>query len=251
MIMISLPLHLKPKFVYDLVRIGSLNDGGYLVEKNSLMYANCLISFGISTNWDFEKQFLSNRKINFRSYDGSINNLFWQEWKKRSLKKCIRFSFKDFFEYYTCEKEFKKFFNYNNFFSKFVGKGDNLVSLSDIFSEISENKVFLKIDIEGSEYDILDDLQLFQDRVIGLIIEFHDCDKKLDKILEFVSRINLKLVHIHGNNYDYVSDKGIPKSLEISFSSKPKIVEDIPIFPHKLDMPNKKKRPELELKFGG
>ena len=62
MIMISLPLPLKPKFVYDLVRIGSLNDGGYLVEKNSFMNANCLISFGISTNWDFEKQFLSNRK---------------------------------------------------------------------------------------------------------------------------------------------------------------------------------------------
>ena len=56
----ALPNFLKPKHSYLLKRIGSNNDGGYLVGKNSLKKANCLISFGINDDWSFE---LSLKKI--------------------------------------------------------------------------------------------------------------------------------------------------------------------------------------------
>ena len=39
---------LKPKHLYDLIRLGRNNDGGYLVEKNSLKVSKALISFGLS-----------------------------------------------------------------------------------------------------------------------------------------------------------------------------------------------------------
>ena len=50
---------LKPKYNYDLIRIGRDNDGGYLVEKKSLENTQSLISLGISDDWSFEEQFLN------------------------------------------------------------------------------------------------------------------------------------------------------------------------------------------------
>ena len=48
---------LKHKHLYDLIRLGRNNDGGYLVEKNSLKVSKALISFGLSFDWSFEKDF--------------------------------------------------------------------------------------------------------------------------------------------------------------------------------------------------
>ena len=79
----KLPINLKPKFEYNLIRIGSKHDGGYLIEKNSLLESKFLFSFGISTNWDFEKDFLKINNINFLAFDCSINNDFWNSEKKR------------------------------------------------------------------------------------------------------------------------------------------------------------------------
>ena len=52
-----LPKIFKPIYIdnNDLIRIGSLNDGGYILSKNLTKNLNLLISFGISDNWDFEK----------------------------------------------------------------------------------------------------------------------------------------------------------------------------------------------------
>jgi hypothetical protein len=43
-----LPKLFKPENTYDLIRLGQNNDGGYLLQKNSLMDAKSLISFGLS-----------------------------------------------------------------------------------------------------------------------------------------------------------------------------------------------------------
>ena len=43
--------------------------------------------------------------------------------------------------------------------------------------------LFLSIDIEGSEYDILQYLHELTDNLVGLNIEFHNVDKNLDKSL--------------------------------------------------------------------
>ena len=51
---------LKPIFVddKDLIRLGSIDDGGYVVPIETIKSSTALISFGISDNWDFEKDFL-------------------------------------------------------------------------------------------------------------------------------------------------------------------------------------------------
>ena len=83
----TLPKTLKPKNKYELIRIGSKNDGGYLCTFNSVKQSATLISLGISTNWEFEKEFLKikKNKVNFFPVDDRLNLIF--------IIKCI---YKDF-----------------------------------------------------------------------------------------------------------------------------------------------------------
>ena len=61
---------LKPKKKYKLIRLGGINDGGYLVGENSLRGTETLISFGIEDNWQFEKEFqIMNSKAKIKCYD--------------------------------------------------------------------------------------------------------------------------------------------------------------------------------------
>lgn len=74
----------------------------------------------------------------------------------------------------------------------------------------------------------------------GLVIEFHNVDLHLDKILDFIKKINLELIHVHANN------GGIPKLdlnnnptvIELTFSKNPTIVSNTFITPNPLDQRN-------------
>ena len=53
------PKFLKPYFIKkdELVRLGSIDDGGYVLPLKDVLSSDVLISLGISDNWDFEKHF--------------------------------------------------------------------------------------------------------------------------------------------------------------------------------------------------
>ena len=53
-----LPKEFKPIAKFELLRLGKNNDGGYLIEQESLGRANSLLSFGLVYDWSFEKDFL-------------------------------------------------------------------------------------------------------------------------------------------------------------------------------------------------
>tara|TARA_B100000035_G_C20979460_1_gene544737 strand:- start:548 stop:1312 length:765 start_codon:yes stop_codon:yes gene_type:complete len=244
-----IPYTLKPKYEYDLVRIGSKNDGGYLIEKNSLYQAEYLLSFGVSTDWNFEKEFIKKNSISFKCYDGSIDETYWFQWKKKSIKKALRFSFKEIYKYLKIKKSFHNFFNNDNFANFFIGKKKGNKNIYDVIDKIKKNKIFFKIDIEGSEYEILDQLIDIRERISGIAIEFHQCDQNIDLITNFINQINLPVVHLHANNYDPVSESGIPMTIEISLSCDPLIIGNKINLPHKFDMPNKVNKPEIKLEF--
>lgn len=217
---VNLPDFLEVFNVERMVRLGRNHDGGYLVNLYDVEAAEELISFGIFDDWSFESDFCELNKVPVTAYDGSLNLNFWL---KRSITQTIR----NPFNLYCVQKylSYKRFFSDDRkIIKKFVGldsESEDFITLSEIFMKINSKQVFLKVDIEGSEYRILNDLLKFENQLIGAVIEFHDCDLHLAKIQAFVELFKLKVVHVHANNYDQVraSDK-LPLVLEISFSSQ-------------------------------
>ena len=106
----------------------------------------------------------------------------------------------------------------------------------------------MKIDIEGSEYRLLDHLISHQDRLVGLVIEFHDCDLQLSRIKSFIEQFQLHVIHIHANNSVPVSrDNQLPTVIEMTFSRHAQRTESRQL-PHPLDMPCHTGRPEIHIK---
>ena len=245
-----LPSFLKFDTTNDLVRIGRDHDGGYLVSKIDIDYSEVLFGLGISDDWSFVSDFLRHKKVPIFAYDASVNKKDFIKNIKNSL---IRINKPKDFLYWV-----KVYFSYKKFFSedrkhieKFVGlnaEGKHC-TMNDILSEVKSNKIFLKIDIEGSEYRILDTLITNKDRICGMVIEFHDCDIHLAKIQNFVEKFDLNLVHVHANNNAPTRiDDDLPIVLELTFSKNSK-VRKLDSLPHRLDMPNNRLADEINLKF--
>ncbi|MDB9807365.1 hypothetical protein OAC03_05820 [Amylibacter sp.] len=234
----------------DLVRIGRDNDGGYLVSQSDIEKSELLIGLGICDDWSFEEGFVQLNDINVVAFDASLGFRFW-------VKKAIFQTIKNPFSLYPL----RKFISYRKFFKgkhKHVKKFVGLNSLSethctfvDVLNETDSQNIFLKIDIEGSEYRFLDDIIANEKRISGMVLELHDCDIHLERIQNFIKKLSLKLVHVHANNYAPIrASDGLPLVLELSFS---KNCEKfcMPSLPHKLDMPNSKKSAEIQLIIDG
>ena len=248
-----LPNKLKPDGLYKLIRVGKDNDGGYLVCEESVVNSNTLISFGISDDFSFEEHFQKINNINILAYDHTVNLNFFL---KKFLHSLIKFNFIIFFKQLINWINFKKFFNKskNKLFLKKIGKGgsafNDYIPVENIIKSSANNQnFFFKIDIEGSEYRILDDLIKFMDRIEGLAIEFHNVDINLDRVINFIEKFNLKLVHIHANNWSTCGLNNIPSSIELSFSKKPVLLKNDLKFPHELDQNNNPNSDEIKLVF--
>ena len=105
------------------------------------------------------------------------------------------------------------------------------------------------MDIEGSEYRCLDDLIKYKDRISGIVIEFHDIDLHIDKIKEFISKFDLKIVHIHINNWTLVGKNDLPLIIEVTFSSNSKTQSYFANHPHALDSLNNTYLPNFVVSF--
>ena len=240
---VKLPHFFCFKSTIDLVRVGKPNDGGYLVSKSDIYKTEILIGLGINDDWSFEEEFQNIKNIPVIAYDASISQrYFFYQLVKSFLK------FKNpslIFHWIKVILDYRKYFSKlnNKHVKQYVGLNcddPQHVTLSSILNKIERNNIFLKIDIEGSEYRILDDLILNQKKISGLVIEFHDCDINLDKIKYFISSFDLKLVHVHINNISQISlINGIPLIIELTFSKYSENQLE-PKIPHPLDMPNVK-----------
>ena len=127
--------------------------------------------------------------------------------------------------------------------------------MENIIKSTKINSIFgLKIDIEGDEYKVLEDVKNVETHLDHLIIEFHHVKKNLSTIEMFVKKNKLlKLIHIHGNNYSPVR-KGIPDTLEMTFVNKKnyliKAKKSKYEYPLKgIDYPNLKRREDISLNF--
>jgi len=257
-----LPKIFKPNHEYNLVRFGKDNDGGYLVEKESIFKSKSLISLGLGHDWSFEKDYYESNKKPIYCYDHSVS---YSSIRKYSFRSLGSYFFRIFKPKYFLKKKFFSnmlddiflFINYKNFFKdsnkhfkQRIGPGKEGVNINQILSKNNiELPVFIKIDIEGSEYRILDELLKFQDNITGIVIEFHDFDIHINRITKFIENLEMDLVHIHPQNPAPVNDDNIPTQIEISFAKSPEKISNNPKIPNDLDQPANPNFNEIELKF--
>ena len=258
-----LPIEFKPKKEYDLIRLGQDNDGGYLVDKKSIDDSKSLITLGLGFDWSFEKDYHNLQASPVYCYDHSVN---YSVIKKRCRKFISSYLFrifkpkyflqKNFFEFLIKDiflyKSYKKFFRNNNVEHKEerIGSGNQCIKLKKILDERrSDLPAFIKIDIEGSEYRIFDEILLNQKSFTGIGIELHDVDIHMDKILNFINNLDMELVHIHGQNPAHIAENDIPTQIELTFAQNPKIISSVAKLPHVLDQPANPSLKEVELIF--
>ncbi|MFZ0564837.1 MAG: FkbM family methyltransferase [Chlamydiales bacterium] len=255
-----LPENWKPKYLNDLIRVGSERDGGYVLPERVLKKTKFLISLGLADDWSFEEDFQKQSSANVICYDHTTTKNFW---RKRFLHDCFRLILKEnrkktfysLFDYYR----YKNFFNGNTALhhKKKIGySSQNETDLASIIRQVDSHHIFLKIDIEGWEYRILAQISEFKARVLGFVIEFHDVDLLSSRVSEFIENIkeHFTLVHIHANNCGGIDPEGNPLVLEMTWirndeidTGEGKISITYPI--EGLDQANAPEFPDIALSF--
>ena len=215
----------QPYFCEDIVRLGKDNDGGYLVNKQDILKTKKLLSLGVGDDYSFEKDFMALNDCPIVAFDGTIDPN--QEFIKN---------------FYSGDK---------NFINKNIGNKEGEVSFKSI---LGQQDVFLKCDIEEHEYDILNDIIIHSKLFTGIAIEFHNINGKdnFNELINFIAKVELKLVHVHVNNwFYYTTEQGcIPDVIELTFTSSDNVTLDDDIkFPHKLDMSNRPGGEDFKIVF--
>jgi hypothetical protein len=209
---------------FELVRMGSNLDGGYLLP-NDLGGIDGCFSPGVSTTSDFELE-MAEKGVKCYMADYSVQGPPIQH------------------ELFYFERKFLG--SENN--TKFI----TLEEWVNRNARISSDMI-LQMDIEGAEYEVIVNTPVeILKRFRIIIIEFHDLEQLLNKLgftlidQTFRKLLSLfEIVHIHPNNI--MKDKmvvyknfEIPSVLEITFLRKDRISQQRPItvFPHPLDKLN-------------
>ena len=228
-----------------LSRVGPKSDGGYVVF-SGLTY-DLFISCGIARDIRFEEEFLDqNPGLCCLAYDGTIH------------------------EFPSTEKPI-------NWFPKNIAAypSNSESDLSDVLDGFSN--VFLKMDIEGSEFDWINNIGTnILEKFSQIVIEIHwPFDVYRARALKKLSQTH-SLIHIHGNNYNdcvipshlpsgrstsgtinLINAEGqnieFPEVFEATFLRKDLLPEGcVPIsktFPTELDFPNCPSIPDIPFRI--
>jgi len=218
------------------VRLGTDCDGGYVIGTGIGQY-DCYISAGVSTEESFSRDFIHKygmTRENSFAFDGTIHR-------------------------YPTE-----YTNQITFICKNIGAEKNEHTANLIYFMEKYKNIFLKMDIEGSEYcwmSILtqDMLSTFKQ----IVIEFHGI---YDEVSHGFTREQKRncfqkladthyLIHVHGNNYSRLMENNLPNVMEFTYVRKdcflvPPPLNQTPLPIPGLDMPNRKNHVDYSLTDG-
>jgi hypothetical protein len=238
-------------YIKDLIRLGNHSDGGYILSNKVIKKCDFLLSFGLGDNFRFESDLIKkNPKCKIYVYDHTVNFFYWIKhfffwfWKSIRFRKYLKFL--GFIDYIF----FFKILNNKHYKIK-ISKTTCSLSESLKTNKINHKKTILKIDIDGDEYSVINEIKKYD--FLCLIIEFENVHKNMRKIINFIkSNKNLSIIHIHGNNF-LPAPKNIPQALEITFinsnliNKKLRNYRNYPI--PNLDFPNNIMKKDINLFF--
>lgn len=245
---------LTPNVTSHLVRLGDDFDGGYVIDKRSVEAADLMIALGVGDSWGFEADCLKLKPMPLEAYDGTVGSGYYVSEFAKSL--VVFFNHKFVRRRWAIMRGYFDFFKADrHHHSKLVGMNQppDFLSLEEVFKAHGvgpDKKVFLKIDIEGWEYRLLDTLIAYRKHITGLAIEFHDFDLHQDRVVKFAKDFGLNIAHIHCNNCAPIAADGTPLVIEMSFTAAAADKKPVVVLPHPLlDMPNEKKREDYKIEL--
>jgi hypothetical protein len=222
--------YLQPRLYPDLVRVGSFCDGGYLVPQSALSELEAVLSFGVSVDWNFEKQLRSIRSdLDIHCYDHTVGAQLFAKVAGRAILDLLRGrgSVKAVSSRFSVWRDYARFFRGRtvHFKERVFNRrfNTNDATIDTIFARVQGKRhVLVKVDIEGDEYRVIPDLLRYAGVIDALVIEFHDTDPLR---LVFQHQVGLLLqhfgvAHLHGNNYLGQGADGLPDAVEVTFVSK-------------------------------
>ena len=217
--------YLAPKSPHDLIRLGSEFDGGYVVSQKVVKKSQMLLTFGNGFNIDFEWDYVKQSQFRKKAivFDGTHKLMSFQQFYQVIMLSLKYFAITPSLGYLSFLIKSIVLFLLGR--GKFIRKNLELFTsersctLQEVLSSRSENRVLLKIDIEGAEWELLDEIYRNQERLEGLIIEFHNVGTRLPLLKSFLEKMykaEFNLDHLHACNYGRLLDDGMPDILEIT-----------------------------------
>jgi hypothetical protein len=194
--------------ILKLVRVGKDYDGGYIVPEIALSKADALIGYGVLDDISFEEQFSDIYNKNSYGFDCTTKDISIKNKLTKFVPECIANAMK-------CKSLGDKFTSFEQ----------QLKTLN-----LEDKKIFVKMDIEGNEYDTLPEVLENANNITGIAMEMHfygDVQqfKKAFSLFSALSK-DFILVHIHGNSsspneFTAKNVKGsIPRVIELSYINK-------------------------------
>lgn len=267
-IVIRIPMHMEflAPWECDVFRVGGLRDGGYVVGKKSLERAGSLLSLGIASEWSFDSDFLSRRPdISYLACDrssGALVHLIG------ALRSTIRFSSAS-----NSLKSLRRTIDFTTLVPplslsrrrRFVRKWVRATAVDSStevpFSELvdslkSTRPIFLKMDIEGGEYELLPsvtkEVTIAPETFCGFCIEFHEVGTRFDEIQHFLKQLetSFAIVHLHANNCSPLVN-GFPDAIEVTLAPRIDIgsKQIIELPRREFDIPNSSVDSDYVLRF--
>jgi len=222
---------LLPYKVKNLKRYGRNFDGGYLICDDISKSIDNLITLGVGDDISFELDFFKKRKLDkVYLYDYTVNHYLFIRIILKYLRRTLTFrssinnffySIKNYLNFIVFVRNPKVFLK-----KKMVVKNikkKNEINLNKIFLPLKGNKNLLKIDIEGGEYTLIDEIISKEKRINTLILEFHWINRNMKQFTKAVNTLKSKfdIIHIHANNYRLIKkNEDFFDVIEMTFVNK-------------------------------
>lgn len=202
----------------NLVRVGKDYDGGYVVPEKALKSSDVLLGYGILDDISFEEGFSYIYQKPSYGFDCTTTNIEIKNKLAHFIPECIGSS-----------DDIQRGL-YTNSDKKFTSFDQQLDYLG-----LKNKKLFIKIDIEGNEYSVINDILKYSSNITGIAMELHFDNNlyqfKLAKDLINLIKKDFVLLHIHGNatarnvfTASNVQGK-IPRVIELTYINKNLVTE--------------------------
>jgi hypothetical protein len=261
---------LRPCEHSGLIRLGPARDGGYVVPEAQVRDAAVLLSLGVNEDWSFDRAFAAlNPNARVIAVDHTVGPAWFVRRTAEGLLQAMgqavrgagRRTRKPLAVARNSIDYFRFFSSPHRHIAKRVGTSDTGMEITIgrliELAGAGDHGVFLKMDVDGSEYGLVADIAGAERQINCVVGEFHGLTKRTALFNDAIARLlaHFRIVHVHGNNYGaYDAANDFPDAVEITLVNRALMPADVPPsredYPRRgLDYPNHPRRPDYALRF--